>query len=105
MTVQRSEQSVLTWLKDCLASIHPFYEIRKIGFSLPRKYPTLATMRRSRRWGTRFVARFSCAAHCRNQSMRAGYCVPPPAVATPSTICVPPSNWISCLAPSRMLEA
>src|SRR5437899_2185330 len=34
----------------------------------------------------------------------ADYCVPPPAAETPSTICVPPSNWISCLAPSRMLE-
>jgi hypothetical protein len=33
------------------------------------------------------------------------YCVPLLAAATPSTICVPPSNWISCLAPSRMLEA
>jgi len=35
----------------------------------------------------------------------ADYRVPPPAAATPTTICVPPSNWISCLAPSRMLEA
>jgi hypothetical protein len=33
------------------------------------------------------------------------YCVPPPAAETPTTICVPPSNWISCFAPSRMLEA
>jgi hypothetical protein len=34
------------------------------------------------------------------------YCVPPPPAAeTPTTICVPPSSWISCFAPSRMLEA
>src|ERR1700731_5002141 len=33
-----------------------------------------------------------------------GYSYRPPAEATPSTICVPPSNWISCLAPSRMVE-
>jgi hypothetical protein len=35
----------------------------------------------------------------------ANYCVPPPVAETPSTICVPLSNWISCFAPSRMLEA
>ena len=33
-----------------------------------------------------------------------GYC-PPPAAETPTTICVPPSSWMSLLAPSRMLEA
>src|ERR1700722_2711778 len=33
------------------------------------------------------------------------YCAPAPEGETPTTISVPPSNWISCLAPSRMLEA
>src|ERR1700722_292032 len=33
------------------------------------------------------------------------YCAPAPEGATPTTISVPPSNWISCLAPRRMLEA
>jgi hypothetical protein len=28
-------------------------ELRVSGFSLPRKWPTLATIRLSRRWGTR----------------------------------------------------
>jgi hypothetical protein len=28
-------------------------EVRVSGFSLPRKWPTLATMKPSRRWGTR----------------------------------------------------
>src|ERR1700737_1891306 len=31
-------------------------EFRVSGFSLPRKWPTLATMRPSRRWGTHFGA-------------------------------------------------
>ena len=33
------------------------------------------------------------------------YCAPAPEGETPTTISVPPSNWISFLAPSRMLEA
>ena len=57
-----------------------------------------------------FSPRFFSLSHrqwqkCPLPRLNADYCVPPPAAATPSTICVPPSNWISCLAPSRMLEA
>jgi hypothetical protein len=37
-------------------------------------------------------------------TISADYCAPPPPVEMPSTIFVPPSNWISCFAPSRMLE-
>src|ERR1700748_2172010 len=36
---------------------------------------------------------------------RRDYCAPAPEGAIPTTSRVPPSSWISCLAPSRMLEA
>ena len=33
------------------------------------------------------------------------YCAAPPVAEIPTTTCVPLLNWISCFAPSRMLEA
>src|SRR6266702_1678412 len=59
------------------------------ALSLPPGFSSL----RHRQWAKTPIA-----------ATNADYCVPPPAAETPSTICVPPSNWISCLAPSRMLE-
>ena len=43
--------------------------------------------------------------NCKRTYRRGDYCAPAPEGATPTTSSVPPSNWISCLAPSRMLEA
>jgi len=40
--------------------------------------------------------------HCHNN--QCWLLRPPLAAETPITICVPPSNWISLFAPSRMLE-